>query len=120
MIKRRHTKHYECKMWSNRVEYSTANGVYCTTHDVKVPFCIPELSSSKINNRCIHVDNNEGELDIGYDLIIGRELLVHLGLTADFKRQLFQWGGATVHMKESRNLLGQYDLTQREFRKVVA
>ena len=38
MIKRRHTNHYECKTWSNRVEYSIAAGVYCTTRDVKVPF----------------------------------------------------------------------------------
>ena len=38
MIKRRHTKHYEHKMRSNRVKYSIAAGVYCTTHDVKVPF----------------------------------------------------------------------------------
>ena len=41
MIKRRHTKHYERKMRFNRVEYSTDAGVYCTTHDVKVPFFMP-------------------------------------------------------------------------------
>ena len=49
-IKRKHTKHYECKMRSNKVEYSTATDVYCTTNDVKVPFCMLEFSSSKINN----------------------------------------------------------------------
>ena len=38
MIKRRHTKHYECKMRSNRVEYSTDAGVYYTTHDFKETF----------------------------------------------------------------------------------
>ena len=38
MIKIKHTKYYECKMRYNKVEYSTANGVYCTTHDFKVPF----------------------------------------------------------------------------------
>ena len=41
MIKRIHTNHYECNMQSNKVEYSTATGVYFTTHDVKVPFCMP-------------------------------------------------------------------------------
>ena len=40
MIKIRHTKPYERNMRSNRVEYSTAAGVYCTTHDVKIPFCM--------------------------------------------------------------------------------
>ena len=38
MIKIKHTKYYECKMRYNKVEYSTANGVYCTTHDFKVHF----------------------------------------------------------------------------------
>ena len=38
MIKRRHTKNYERNMRYNKVDYSTTAGVYCTTHDVKLPF----------------------------------------------------------------------------------
>ena len=41
IIKRQHTKHHERKMLSNKVEYSTAAGMYCTTHDVNVTFCMP-------------------------------------------------------------------------------
>ena len=41
MIKMKHTKHYERNMWYNKVAYITDNDVYCTTHDVKVPFCMP-------------------------------------------------------------------------------
>ena len=93
MIKIRHTKHYERKMRSNIVEYSTASGVYCTTHDGKVPFCMPELSGSKIINHRFHVDNNEGKSGIGCYMIIGRDLMLKLGLTADFKRQVLQWDG---------------------------
>ena len=93
--------------------------MYCTTHDVRVPFCIPELSGSKIINHIFHVDNDEGELDIGHDMIIGRDLMVQLGLTANFKHQVLQWDGTTVHMNESRNFLGQPDLTKREMREVV-
>ena len=51
-------------------------------------------------------------------MIIGRDLMVQLGLTANFKRQVLQWDGATVHMKEPRNLIGKSDLTKREMRKV--
>ena len=60
MIKIRHTKNYERNMRSNKVEYSTSDGVYCTTHDVKSPFCIPEFSIRKIINHLFHVDNDEG------------------------------------------------------------
>ena len=93
--------------------------MYCTTHDVKVPFCMLEFSVSNIINHSFHVDNYEGKSGIGYDIIIGRDLMVQLGSTANFKRQVLQWGGTTVHMKESRKLLGQSDLTNREMREVV-
>ena len=119
MIKRQHMKHYERKMRSKRVEYSTASCVYFSNHDVKVTFGMTEFSDSKIINHHFHVDNDEGELVIGYYMIIGWDLMVKLGLTADFKRQVLQWDGTTVHMKESRNLLGKSDLTKREMRKVV-
>ena len=45
--------------------------------------------------------------------------MVHIGLTADFKRQVLQWDGANVHRKERRNLLGQSYLTNHEMRDVV-
>ena len=82
MIKRQHTKHYELRIWYNKVDYSTAAGVYCTIYDVKLPVCIPELSSSNIINHRFHVDNDKGESGICYDMIIGRDLMVQLGLTA--------------------------------------
>ena len=119
MIKILHTKIYECNMRSNKVEYSTVTGVYFTTHDVKVPFCMPEFSSSKIINHCFHVDSNKAESVIGYDMIIGRDLMVQLGLTDNFKRQFLQWDGATVHMKDARNFLGQSDLIKRKMREVA-
>ena len=119
MIKRRHTKRYELKMQYNKVEYSTESGVYCTTCDVKVPFFSPEFSSSKIINHHFHVDNNKGESSIGYDMIIDCNLMVQTGLAVNFKRQVFQWDGTTVNMKEPSSLLGSSDLTKREMHKVV-
>ena len=41
MVKSKDTITYERRIHSNKVEYSTAEGPYCTTHDVKVPFCMP-------------------------------------------------------------------------------
>ena len=48
MIKRRHTKPYEKNMCSNKVEYSTNVGAYCTMHDVKVPFFMPEFLAARL------------------------------------------------------------------------
>ena len=60
-IKSQHTKPYEHRMLSNNVEYSTDAGLYCTTHDVKVPFCMSECSISKIILRRFHIDENKYE-----------------------------------------------------------
>ena len=108
MIKIKHTKHYERKIRSNKVEYSAAAGVYCMTHDVKMLFCMPDFSSSKIINHHFLVNNDKGETGVGCDMIIGHNLMLQLSLTADFKRQAFQWDGTTVHMKEPSNFLGKY------------
>ena len=75
IIQIRHNKPYERNTSSNKVEYSTAAGLYCTAHDAKVPFCMPEFSSSMIILHHFHVDNNEGEGVILYGIIIGHNLM---------------------------------------------
>ena len=85
MIKICHTKPYKRKMHSNKVEYSTVAGPHFPTHYVKVPFCVPEFSSSNIISHRFHVDNNEDESGIFYDMIIGPNLIVQPGLSADLR-----------------------------------
>ena len=66
------------------------------THDAKVQFFMPYFSISKIILLQFNIDNNESELGIGYGKIIGHYMMVQLGLLDNFKRQVFQWYGATV------------------------
>ena len=40
-------------------------------------------------------------------MIIGRDIMVQIGLMEDFKPQLLQWDGATVNMKEHSGMIGQ-------------
>ena len=89
MVKSKHNYSYKHKLGFNKVEYITAVETYCTTHDVKVPFCMPKFSSSKIISHWFHTDNDKGESGIGYDVIIGRDLMVQLGLTANFKQKSY-------------------------------
>ena len=77
-------------MSPNKVECSTAKGPYCTTHDFKVSFFMTEFSINKIISHHFHVDKNETESGIGYDMIIGRDLMVQLILSTDFKPQVIQ------------------------------
>ena len=70
-------------MRSNKVEYSTVAGLYFTTYDAKIHFCMPEFFSHKIILQRFCVENDSGELGIGYDRIIGQDLMLQLGLMAD-------------------------------------
>ena len=101
-------------MRSNKVENSTVSGLYYKRNDVKVHFCMTQFSGSNIIEYPFHFDNGKGELGIGYDMIICRDVIVKLGLTADFKRQVLQWDGAIVPMKEPRSLIGKSYLSQRK------
>ena len=76
-------------------------------HDIKVNFFMTDFSSSKIINHRFHADNYQGDLGIGYDMIIGLDLMVQLRPTAKFKCQVLQWDGATVPMKEPSALIGK-------------
>ena len=68
-----------------------------------------EFSSSKIIEHHFHVDNRKVESSIVYAMIIGSDLMVQLGLAANFNHQVLQWYDATVPMKEPINLLGKSD-----------
>ena len=106
-------------MRSNKVEYSTATGLYCRAHEVKVSFYMTDFSSSNKIEHHLHVNNDKFESGIGYDTIIGRDMMVQFGPAADFKHQLLQWYGATVPMKEPIGLLGKSDLNKHNMREVV-
>ena len=119
MITRRHTRLHERIIRSKKVGYSTATGIYCTTHDVKVPFFMPDFSIRKIILNHFHVDNDEGDSGIGYSTILGRYLMLKLGLMAKFKHQGIQWYVTSVPIKEPRSFLIQQILTRRKIHKVA-
>ena len=60
---------------------------------------MPDFSNSKIIHHHFHVNNDKGESSIDYDIIIGRDLMVKLGLSSNFKSQVLHFNGATVPIK---------------------
>ena len=57
------------------------------------------FSISKILPHQFYVDK-KGESENGYAMIIGREIMVQIGLMEDFKRQVLQWDVYAIPMKE--------------------
>ena len=51
---------------------------------------MPGFYISKIILHRFHLDNNEDESGIVYDMVIGRDLMVQLGLLSDLKLKVLQ------------------------------
>ena len=58
----------------------------------------------------VNAQDDEG---IGYDVIIGHDIMLQLGLKAVFGCQIMEWDNIVVPLKETGNFLGQPDLTKR-------
>ena len=84
MIKRKHINPYISKLISNKFKYIIVSGPYNIAHEVKVPFRMTEISSSKIITPHFHVYNAEDDAGISYDMVIGCDLMVQLGLKSNF------------------------------------
>ena len=84
-----------------------------------MPFYMPEFSSSKIIYHWFNVDNDEDELGMCYDMIIGCDLMVEFVLLDDIKCQVLQWESVKIPTKEPIGLLEQSDLTSCNMLKVV-
>ena len=71
------TKHLRIKKESG-TKWNTANGSFTTKGKVKVDFSLPEMYEERTIRWVMHPTNN-----LGYDIIIGRDLLRELGITSD-------------------------------------
>ena len=112
MISCKHIQPYKSKLRSNKVGYSMAAGPYIITHDLNVPFRMSYFSSSMIITHCLHVCNMRGDEENGCDMIIVQDLMVKSGLKDDFSRQVLEWDGTVLTMKEPGNFIVQLGLTK--------
>ena len=83
--------------------YSTGNGVLKIKEEANVCFTLPEFSNSKIINWKFDVIDSK---DLGYDIIIGRDLMKALGIGLCFKEQLISWEGNEIPMRDYKQLKG--------------
>jgi len=102
MIKSKYVKKEKHNFRKNKQEYSTAAGIYTTNYDVKLKLSLTEFNSSKIISHRFQVDNDDGDEGIGYDMIIGRDLMESIGMILDFQNKTIQWENMTVSMKNHR------------------
>lgn len=103
--------------WKKSVKkFNTAGGEVSTEYVTNVNFNLTEFSESKIINWKFNVSENSN--DLGYDMIIGRDLMVELGLIINFKDKKVSWEGIDMPMRDF-NQLRKLNLSRREMRAVI-
>jgi len=66
-------------------------------------FTLAEFSPSSIINHTFQVGEESTAGDIGYDVIVGRKLLIELGLIMNFEDRTMSWNGNVVPMRSLRH-----------------
>ena len=65
-------------------------------YDIKIHFTMPEFSSSKVIRHQFHVDQSTNEENLGYDVILGRDIMTKLGLVTDFGKRKLIWDQMSI------------------------
>ena len=79
---------YKERLGLNNVEYSTATGPYWNIYYAKVIFCMPDFSIRNIISHYFHFNDYEGDTCVGYGKIINRDVIINIGLIANFKHKV--------------------------------
>ena len=79
----------------NATRWKTSSGYFETTAKSKVQFTLPELHEQRIITHEVHVTRNE----MGYDMIIGMDLLTQLKIDILNSSQTILWDTAEIPMR---------------------
>jgi hypothetical protein len=109
-------KKYCKKLKDNKEkEYATGSGTLKTKHESKVYFSLPEFSDQKIINWVFNVTNSE---DLGYDVILGRDILLNLNMNISFENRNVSWEGIEIPMRDY-NKIRNYKFNKMEFKAFI-
>ena len=100
IIKKKFTKNL-LKYRSTPTIWKTSAGDFKTTNKVELSMVFPELHSRRIINHKTHIT----PLEMGYDMIIGRDLLESLGIDIKFSSNTVKWDHAEIPMKPQTGTL---------------
>ena len=95
--------------------YSTGSGVLKTLYETKMDFTLPEFSNKKIITWSFSVTDNK---DLGYDIVIGRDLMKELQLNILFDKNVITWEGIEIPMRDF-NKLRRHKLSRNEMKLII-
>jgi hypothetical protein len=119
MVKKSYVRKFREKFKRNVQVYDTAAGEYVSDYQCKLNITFPEFSGSKIIKHTFQVDNETEGSNIGYDMIIGRDLMCKLGLITDFKNNTLIWEDTSIPMRTSQEETGNPQFRKHELKEII-
>ena len=86
----------------------TGAGTMQTKRNVNMKFKLDEFSQSKEVEWNFHVDESDvSKRSLGYDIIIGLDLMCELGLIINCKTKIVEWDGTKIPMSSKTTQLNR-------------
>jgi len=94
-------KYASNKLKEKKQTFATGGGAMSTKWESKQYFSLSELSWSKIVDWTFQITDSK---NLGYDMIIGRDIMQSLGINLLFSDHTIQWEGSRVPMRDFNKL----------------
>ena len=95
-----------------RVKWHTQGGTFTTRQESLIDFKLPEFNNNKIVTWSCHVDDKTDPKSAQYDMILGMDLMIAIGLTVDCENKCIKWEGIDIPLKEKELLTNKEILEQ--------
>jgi hypothetical protein len=118
IIRKRYVRHLKQKFKDNEIIYEVAGGDFSTNKEVKVRFSLPDFKDSKIITHKFQIDESKDD-GIGYDAIIGRDLMIAMGITLNFKDEVIEWDQMVTPMQDYQQQKPSHKQTREELRVLM-
>jgi hypothetical protein len=82
-----------------RTKWKTLGGTFPTNYESLLDFKFPEISTSKVVAWQAHVDDKTSSKEAAYDMIMGMDLIISIGITLDCEQRCVRWGGTEIPLK---------------------
>ena len=103
------------KLKKSSRKFATGNGIMRTTHESEISFTLPEFSDTKLINWNFNIFQQK---NIGYDIIIGRDLMQALKIDISFQNETICWEGIEIPMRDYHRLR-KWNLSKHEMHTII-
>jgi hypothetical protein len=100
-------KFFESRKQLNEVSWTTNAGKFVTKYDIPLQFSLPEFAPSREINWNVAVDDTAQQSK--YEMIIGSDLQISLGMDILFSTKHLTWDGIVIPMRTPNANLSYLD-----------